>query len=78
MIFQLVLYSPFEKEAQLISRWGKPLNGLFSEYGSSIQLLGYFNDPNQLEKQIKSLSGKPEALILVIGRRHGTAGEASD
>jgi|LSQX01.1.fsa_nt_gb L-fucose isomerase-like protein len=67
MIFQLVLYSPFEKEAQLISRWGKPLNGLFSEYGSSIQLLGYFNDPNQLEKQIKSLSGKPEALILVIG-----------
>lgn len=67
MILQLVLYSPFEQEEQLASRWGKPLQALFSEYGNGIHLLGYFNEPDILEKQIKSLSGKPEALILVVG-----------
>lgn len=67
MILQLILYSPFECEAQLVSRWASTLETLFRESGNHILQLGYFNDLKILEESLKPFREKAEALILVAG-----------
>lgn len=67
MIFQLVLYSPFEQEVQLGLRWESTIQELLTSQGRNLRALGYFNDLRILEEKLKRLQEKPEALILVIG-----------
>jgi L-fucose isomerase-like protein len=67
MILQLILYSPFESEAQLASRWASTIETLFRESGKHILQLGYFNDLKILEESLKPFREKAEALILIAG-----------